>query len=121
MNFDTLEGQIKNDIHLAKQALIKARIARQIGTVTREMSMFSTNEPDAHAKAQALLDEAKELRLEAQELLREVERSNGCLHLAGLSVFPLKKYLAGKFYKTWNNFDAEYAEIGAPFFGSDPE
>lgn len=71
--------------------------------------------------AQALLDEAKALRLEAQELLREVERTNGARFLHNNKVFALKDYLKGSFFKAWEEFDAEYAKIGAPLFGSDPE
>lgn len=80
--------------------------------------------PDAHTvleTAQEFLEEAKALRKDAQDLLREVERENGRLVMEGKDPFPLAKHLCGKFFKAWKEFDVEYAKIGAPLFGSDPE
>ena len=109
------------DIHLVRLLLIRARIVRQIGTIAKEFFMIN---PDAHTvleTAQAFLDEAKALRKDAQDLLREIERENGKRFLADKPVFSLKAHLAGKFFKAWKEFDVEYAKIGAPLFGSDPE
>lgn len=112
---------IKHDIHLAKRALIKARIARQKATVERELDMYFGSGQDNADNPQALLAKARALRKEAQELLVKVEKLNGERYLAGEKVFSLKDYLAGRFFKCWREFDAEYAKIGSPFFGSDPE
>lgn len=112
---------MSNKIHKAKEALIGARIARQLATVEREFDMYFGDTSTPEEKAQVLLDEAKALRLEAQELLREVEKTNGERYLAGKVTFPLKNYLVGKFFKAWNEFDVQYAKLGAPFFGADIE
>ena len=109
------------DIHLVRLLLIRARIARQIGTIAKETSMYFGDNSTPEERAQALLDEAKALRKAAQDLLREIERENGRRFLADKPVFSLKAHLAGKFFKAWQEFDVEYAKIGAPLFGSDPE
>lgn len=121
MIFYTLEGQMKNDIHLAKGLLIKARIARQKATIEQELDMYFGDGQDNVDNPEALLAEARALRLEAQELLRKVEKLNGQRYLAGEKTFSLKDHLKGSFFKAWKEFDAEYAKIGAPLFGSDPE
>lgn len=80
--------------------------------------------PGAHSveeRAMDLLEGAKTLRREAQELLRKVERLNGERFLVGETTYPLVHYLKGSFFKAWQEFDVEYAKIGSPFYGSDPE
>ncbi len=109
------------DIHLARLLLIRARIARQLATIEKESTMYFGDTRTPEERAQELLDEAKALRKDAQDLLREVERENGRRFLADKPVFSLKAHLAGKFFKAWKEFDVEYAKIGAPLFGSDPE
>lgn len=113
--------EMRHKVHLAKLALIKARIARQQATIAKEFDMYCGDGFTSVDDAQALLDEAKALRLEAQELLRKVERLNGERFLVGKTTYPLMHYLKGSFFKAWKEFDAEYAKLGAPFFGSDPE
>jgi len=121
VNLQMDEAFIKYDIHLARRLLIKARIARQKATIAKEFDMYFGDKRTPEARAQELLDEAKDLRKGAQALLREVERLNGQRYLAGKPVFSLKDYLVGKLFKAWDEFDVEYARIGAPLFGSDPE
>ena len=109
------------DIHLVRLLLIRARIARQLGTIEQETGMYFGDNSTPEERAQVLLDEAKALRKDAQDLLREIERENGERFLADKPVFSLKAHLAGNFFKAWKEFDVEYAKIGAPLFGSDPE
>ena len=63
----TTEGAMKYKIHMAKQALIKARIARQLGTIEQETSMYFGDNSTPEERAQVLLDEAKALRKDAQD------------------------------------------------------
>lgn len=112
---------IEYDIHLAKQILIQARIARQKATITKEFALINPYTVTLDAEIKALEDEAADLRKTARALLRDVERLNGKRYLEGEETFPLKDYLKGKFFKAWQEFDVEYARIGAPFFFSDPE
>lgn len=112
---------IKYEIHLAKQALMKARIHRQLATIAKEMAMKEGYNDFLLREARELYREAKALRKEARDILLAVERSNGQRFQEGSLLFPLKHFLAGKFFKAWDEFDAEYAKIGAPLYGSDPE
>lgn len=112
---------IKYDIHLSRWLLIKARVARQQATIAKEFAMKEENPEHLLEKAQALYDEAEDLRKSAKALLVSVEMSNGRRFTNGQPVFPLKEYLKGKFYKAWDEFDLEYAKIGSPFYGRDPE
>lgn len=113
--------KMENYINLAKRYLVHARIARQKATVAEEMAMHEGHNDFLLEQAKVNLKRAEEYRQEARALLREVERNNGARYMVGERTFPLKDYLVGKFFKTWDNFDAEYARVGAPFFGGDPE
>lgn len=112
---------ITYSIHTARKALIQARIARQKATIEQECDMVFGDESDIAGSTEELFAEAKALRLKAQELLRKVEKLNGQRFSAGETTFPLKDYLVGRFFKCWKEFDYEYAKIGAPLFGIDPE
>jgi len=113
--------EFQDSIHMARQALIKARIARQKATIAKDWLMYEHQGNAIEMHAQALLDEAKALRNEARDILLEIERGNGRRVVAGLGTFPLKDYLSGKFFRAWREFDVEYASIGLPFRGVDPE
>lgn len=117
----TAEDFVKYDIHLVRLMLIHARIARQIGTIAKEFFMLNPEADTVLETAQEFLDEAKALRGDARKLLLEIERENGRLFVAGQPTVSLKDHLCGKFFKAWKEFDVEYARIGAPFFGRDPE
>ncbi len=47
------------DIHLARLLLVRARIARQLGTIEQETCMYSDDNSTPEERAQALLDEAQ--------------------------------------------------------------
>lgn len=104
---------------LAEGFLIRARIGRQKATYMRGLQSSGAKELDMEL-ARTLDKLAKEDRLHARDVLKDIEIDNGRNYMKGRANFPLKGLLNGKTFRSWTTYFEQY-RADVTFKGVDPE
>ncbi len=118
MSYD-MRNQVHMLVNEAKYSLIKARIKRQTADFLEDQHIaHGENRP--YILVERLETTAREERELAKKHLREAEKMNGRLFVAGDNPLPLSYWLNGKAFKGWDEHRRWYAQ-SLLFKGIDPE
>lgn len=113
---------IREYLTLVRSSLMRARVQRQEAIVLADYAKFVGPDEDQVERIRFISNMAWCNRGHARTLLVKIERLNGRLFLQGGSqaVFPLEKFLDGKNFKRWPEYQAEYSKSDL-FKGVDPD